>query len=170
MRLGPWVIAALLLFAAWRLYSLRDIDHVPGVLAAADPEQYEIDDAAGIERGSFVLRPRAEFSATVRVLAREDYSIGDLAQLVPTDFAVGWGPMSDSTVLEDIEIRQANRFYFWRTRRWPLSRRRDRNPLGQLACDPGYRHRARHTGPAAGRQHRGAARASSWTSKAGRAA
>jgi hypothetical protein len=121
MRLGPWVIAALLLFSAWRVY-LRDIDHAPGVLAAADPEQYEIDDAAGIEHGSFVLRPRAEFNATVRILAREDYDIGDLAALMPTDFAVGWGPMSDSTVLEYIRITQANRFYFWSTDRWPLSR------------------------------------------------
>jgi len=122
MRLGPWVIAALLLFSIWRLYSQRDIDHAPGVLVAADPEQYEIDDAPGIERGSFVLRPRAEFNATVRILSREDYSIGDLAALVPTDFAVGWGPMSDSGVLEDIRITQANRFYFWSTQSWPLSR------------------------------------------------
>jgi hypothetical protein len=122
MRLAPWVIAALLLFSIWRLYSQRDIDQAPGVLVAADPEQYEIDDAAGIERGSFVLRPRAEFNATVRILSREDYSIGDLAALVPTDFAVGWGPMSDSTVLEDIQITQANRFYFWSTKSWPLSR------------------------------------------------
>ena len=30
--------------------------------------------------------------------------------------------MSDSAVLEDIEISQANRFYFWRTNSWPLSR------------------------------------------------
>ncbi len=64
---------------------------------------------------AFVLRPRADFNATVRILAREDYSTGELATLVPTDFAVGWGPMSDSAILDDIEISQGNRFYFWRT-------------------------------------------------------
>ena len=69
-----------------------------------------------------MLKPRADFSATVRILHREDYSIGALAALVPTDFAVGWGRMSDSAVLENIEISQANRFYFWRTGNWPLSR------------------------------------------------
>jgi hypothetical protein len=57
------------------------------------------------------------------VLHREDYSIGPLAQLVPTDFAVGWGPMSDSSVLADIEISQGNRFYYWRTDNWPIERR-----------------------------------------------
>ena len=122
MRLAPLVVAALTAFAIYRLYSSREIEHAPGVLAAADPVQRNLDSAATIERGEFLLRPRAEFSATVRVLRREDYSFGPLAKLVPTDFAVGWGPMSDSAVLADVEISQGNRFYFWRTENWPIPR------------------------------------------------
>ena len=122
MRPVPWIVAALVLFSAWRLYSQRDIGHAAGVLAAKDPDQKQIDGAAGIEHGTYVLRPRADFNATVRILAREEYSIGDFATLVPTDFAVGWGPMSDSAILGDIEISQGNRFYYWRTDSWPLSR------------------------------------------------
>ncbi len=121
MRLTPWIVAALLLFALWRLYSQRDISRDAGVLAAADPEQHEIH-AAALRRGDFTLRPRAEFSATVRILRREDYARDWIAPLAPTDFAVGWGAMSDSAVLEHIDISQANRFYFWRTRIWPVSR------------------------------------------------
>jgi hypothetical protein len=122
MRLAPWVVAAVLLFALWRLYSQREIHHGAGVLAAADPEQHDIR-AAALRRGAFTLRPRAEFSATVRILRREDYAVDWIAPLAPTDFAVGWGPMSDSAVLDGIEISQANRFYFWRTRTWPVPRR-----------------------------------------------
>ena len=122
MRLAPVVVAALSVFGLYRLYSSRDIEHAPGVLAAKDPMQHNLDSAAAIERGGFLLRPRAEFSATVRILGREDYSLGPLAKLVPTDFAVGWGPMSDSAVLEDIEISQGNRFYYWRTENWPIPR------------------------------------------------
>jgi len=122
MRPTPWIVAALVLFALWSLYSRRDIERAPGILAAADPQQRAIEDAPLIARGEYMLRPRAEFDATVRVLHREDYSLGSLASLVPTDFAVGWGPMSDSRVLAKIEISQANRFYFWRTESWPLSR------------------------------------------------
>jgi hypothetical protein len=122
MRLAPWLIAALVLFALWKLYSSRDIDHAPGVLAAEDPWQREIDSAPLIERGEFRLRPRAEFSATVRILRREDYVLGELARLVPTDYAVGWGPMSDSRVLEDVQISQSNRFYYWHTEHWPVDR------------------------------------------------
>jgi hypothetical protein len=122
MRLAPVVVAALAIFAAYKLYSSRDIEHGPGVLAAEDPLQRELDSSALVERGDFHLRPRATFSATVRILRREDYSMGPLAKLVPTDFAVGWGPMSDSAVLADIEISQGNRFYYWRTESWPIGR------------------------------------------------
>ena len=122
MRLAPVVVIALAGFAVYQLYSHRDIERAPGVLVVADPTQRDIDSAPLIERGEFRLRPRAEFDATVRVLHREDYSLGALAKLVPTDFAVGWGPMSDSAVLADIEISQANRFYFWRTETWPIDR------------------------------------------------
>jgi hypothetical protein len=122
MRLAPLAVAALALFAGYKLYSHREVTHAPGVLAAEDPQQRDIESAPAIERGEFRLRPRAEFSATVRILHREDYSVGALAKLVPTDFAVGWGPMSDSAVLEDVEISQGNRFYYWRTENWPIDR------------------------------------------------
>ncbi len=121
MRLTPWVIAALLLYSLWHFYSHRDIQRNPGVLAADDPLQEEHEGAA-IRRGDFTLRPRADFSARVRILRREDYSMDELANLVPTDFAVGWGPMSDTAVLRGVEISQANRFYFWHTDSWPVSR------------------------------------------------
>ncbi|HTU65802.1 MAG TPA: hypothetical protein VMF52_07630, partial [Steroidobacteraceae bacterium] len=122
MRLAPWLLALAVLFSLWKLYDGRDIHRAPGILAAAEPLQREIDGAALLDRGEFKLRPRAEFRATVRVLRREDYSFGELAKLVPTDFAVGWGPLSDSKVLEDVAITQSNRFYFWRTEHWPVDR------------------------------------------------
>jgi hypothetical protein len=122
MRIAPWLVAALLLFAVLRMYSQRDISRDPGVLAPDDPLQQELDGAAAIDHGAFHLRPRAQFRAKVRVLHRENYSFGELARLVPTDFAVGWGPMSDSAVLAGIDISQANRFYFWSTRDWPVDR------------------------------------------------
>lgn len=123
MRVGPWICVALLVFGAYRWYSHRDVAHAPGVLAAEEPRQGALDAAESIERNGFRLQPRASFRATVRVLRREDYSLGPLARLVPTDLAVGWGPMSDSQVLAGIEISQGNRFYYWRTESWPIDRR-----------------------------------------------
>jgi hypothetical protein len=123
MRIGPWICAALVVLGVYHWYSNRELPRAPGVLVSDEPRQEDIDAAQGIERQGFRLVPRADFSATVRVLRREEYSRGPLADLVPTDFAVGWGPMSDSAVLDDIEISQANRFYYWRTEHWPIERR-----------------------------------------------
>ena len=123
MRLGPVICAALVVAGLYRWYSTRDIEREPGVLAADEPWQSDIRAGERIDRDGFRLVPRAEFSATVRVLHRADYDIGPLARLVPTDFAVGWGPMSDSKVLASIEISQGNRFYYWRTESWPIDRR-----------------------------------------------
>jgi hypothetical protein len=123
MRIGPWICAALVAFGIFRWYNTREPGRAPGVTAAEEPAQSSRDFGDDIERDGFRLVSRAEFSATVRVLRREDYSVGPLADLVPTDFAVGWGPMSDSSVLADIEISQANRFYYWRTESWPIERR-----------------------------------------------
>jgi hypothetical protein len=122
MRIAPWLVAAVVSFGIWRLYSQRDIDPGPGVVAGLAPEQRSIDDQTAVERGDFRLRPRAEFEATVRILRREDYSLDRISRLAPTDFAVGWGPMSDGRVLADIEISQGNRFYYWRTDNWPIDR------------------------------------------------
>ena len=108
--------------------------------------------AARIERGEFLLRPRAEFSATVRILRARTIRSAPLAKLVPTDFAVGWGPMSDSAVLADIEISQGNRFYYWRTENWPIAARGNRDALGQLARDPG---KSRRCGEVLGRLRAG---------------
>jgi hypothetical protein len=122
MRIAPWICAALVVYGVYRWHGHRELEHAPGVLAAEEPEQDELDSGERVEREGFHLRPRAGFSATVRILHRENYSIGPLAKLVPTDFAVGWGPMSDSKVLSRIEISQGNRFYYWRTESWPIER------------------------------------------------
>jgi hypothetical protein len=47
------------------------------------------------------------------VLGRESYHFDALADLIPEDLALGWGPMSDSRNLRTIEISQSNRFYYW---------------------------------------------------------
>jgi hypothetical protein len=45
-----------------------------------------------------------------------------LADLVPEDLALGWGPMSDNRVLRDIDITQSNRFYYWHSASLPVPR------------------------------------------------
>lgn len=101
------------LFAAYHYVSTRPIDWGPGALVAAKPQQSDVGSSDPIPRESLRLLPRARFSAEVRVLSRSLYRHGDLADVSPLDLAVGWGPMSDSAVIDELDISQSNRFYFW---------------------------------------------------------
>ena len=56
------------------------------------------------------------------MLGNEKYHFDALADLIPEDLALGWGPMSDSRILRDIDISQSNRFYYWHSTTLPLPR------------------------------------------------
>jgi hypothetical protein len=116
------ILTLLAAVAAYQWHQNRVIAQPVGVLAPDAPVQIEIADAAPIGREPFELTPRASFEATVRVLGRERYRIDTLAPVVPWDLAVGWGPMSDTKVLEQIDVSQSGRFYFWETSTWPIDR------------------------------------------------
>jgi hypothetical protein len=113
MRLSHLVLGTVALIAIWQLVTSGPIDRAPGEIAADEPLQSQLEAPPTLTLGDFQLFPQAEFSAEVRVLSRERYRLGPLAAVSPLDIAVGWGPMSDSAVLADLDISQANRFYFW---------------------------------------------------------
>ena len=57
------------------------------------------------------VTPLAGFSLQAHVLSREDYSLGDEVRYSPTDLALGWGPMANSTVSDKLNISQGGRWY-----------------------------------------------------------
>lgn len=86
------------------------IDRAPGVLAPNEPSQRLVQRPA-FQFGDYQLTPLAEFDVEARVLSVEKYRIDGGARLSPIDFALGWGPMSDSAVLEHFRVRQGGRFF-----------------------------------------------------------
>lgn len=119
------VLIGAVLLALWgavQWWHRRPIHAADGTLAPGVPEQVDLPDAAVLTRGTFSLRTRAHFDVTARVLSREDYAHDALAPLVPVDLALGWGRMSDNAVLATIDISQSNRFYYWRTPKYPIPR------------------------------------------------
>lgn len=122
----PWLLAAVLLalWGGWSWWHDRPLQPSPGELAPNDPVQTALDAAVTpIAIAPFTLTPRAQFSLTARVLATESYRVDEGAALVPEDFALGWGRMSDSAVLAHIAISQSGRYYHWRVREFPIPRR-----------------------------------------------
>jgi len=115
-----WLLA---LFGAlaWYQHGSRPITRPPGVLVPDLPlQEAAAADAPPLRKGEATIRPLARFSLSARVLARADYRWDKLAALVPVDLALGWGRMSDSAVLEKVDISQSSRFYFWRVRNFPI--------------------------------------------------
>ena len=86
------------------------IEHPPGVLVAERPVQADLQPSTFM-LGDYQLTRKASFEIRARVLSKEPYYLGRTADLAPIDLALGWGVMSDSAILSQIEISQSARWY-----------------------------------------------------------
>lgn len=61
------------------------------------------------------MTPQAKYKITAYVLARKRYLTGTLSSIAPVDLVLGWGPMSDPTLLyrAKLSISQGTRNYRW---------------------------------------------------------
>ncbi|TCO43322.1 hypothetical protein EV148_101746 [Dokdonella fugitiva] len=112
MLLSVAVVAAGLL----RIAAQRPVAHAAGVLVDSAPRQTDPVDPTPLRHGDYLLQPLADFTIEARVLSREDYRFDEGASLSPTDLALGWGRMSDSAVIDKLDIRQSVRFFTWHWR------------------------------------------------------
>ena len=120
----PAVMALLLaitvLYGGCEWWQGRPVNRPPGVLVSAEPEQMEVNNPAPLKKSGYDIKPLARYEISARVLSKESYRWDAGADLVPVDVAVGWGRMSDTAVLNEMEIWQSGRWYQWRTRTLPI--------------------------------------------------
>jgi hypothetical protein len=95
----------------------------PGMTAPNEPVQENLNENSMMMVDEYFLTPAATFQIKARVLSTQRYRSGRESDLSPLDLTLGWGPMSDETNIEKIDIRQSARFYFWKTSRFPIPRR-----------------------------------------------
>ncbi|MNQ36800.1 hypothetical protein D3C85_503260 [compost metagenome] len=97
------------------------------IVLTPSPQTTQVSgDLAGgqLQLGNHRLRALQPFQLEeALVLGREDYRFDRGAQVSPTDLALGWGPMADPGISRQIEIRQSNRWYYWRADELPIPRR-----------------------------------------------
>jgi hypothetical protein len=111
-----------LLVIAWFAYErmTAPLTYPPGVLIASEPLQTDATpNDTPFEDGKFHLKPLAHFALDARVLHRKIYRYDRQAALVPVDLAVGWGPMSNQAVLDQLEISQSARFFWYEWQHQP---------------------------------------------------
>lgn len=94
-----------------KFWSERTQSHPAGVTAPDIPWQKDLAETKEFSRFDYRIVARAEFDITARVLERMRYRHDDLARVSPVDFAMGWGAMSDSAILEQMSCSQGSRFY-----------------------------------------------------------
>ncbi len=121
MRIVVLVIAlAVGAFLVWGAVSARPIPRAPGVIVLTEPSQTTLAQPVRLAKDGFQVTALAGFELQARVILKADY--GDTgAKIAPVDLALGWGPMSDSRVLDALNVYQSDRFYFFEAKnQWPL--------------------------------------------------
>ncbi len=114
MKRWLYLLLAIAAILVWRDWQRREIVHAPGVLVPEVPRQQAAADPGPFALEGYSLTRRARFELRARVLSREDYNWGAEAELSPMDLALGWGAMSDQSILDRIEVSQGGRWYFTR--------------------------------------------------------
>ncbi len=118
-RVGIVILVVFALGGAGNWWLHRPIARAAGVLVDDEPHQSEPSSREPITHGDYQLTPLADYDIEARVLSREDYSIDAGSSLSPTDLAVGWKRMSDSAVIEQLDLSQSARFLTYRWSRQP---------------------------------------------------
>ncbi len=86
------------------------------------PLQRDLPARPGFQLNDYYFTLMAEFQLEALVLGRRDYRRDAGAVLAPIDLALGWGAMARADILEQFDIRQRGRFYFWRVDDYPIPR------------------------------------------------
>lgn len=105
------------MYGAWQWWTHdRPVHRRAGITAAEAPRQTLLDPAPTTEHAGYQLIRRARYDIEARVLRKELYRFDGGAALAPVDLALGWQRMSDSAMLDELEITQMGRFFYWRPR------------------------------------------------------
>ena len=82
-----------------------------------DPVQRETSEKEfpiRISHGTMMLTPLAEYDITAAVLSKKRYYFGWSAEMVPFDYALGWGTLAVEEARETVRFSQSGRWYYYR--------------------------------------------------------
>ena len=113
----------LTIILVYLFYPEKVITFPPGVTAPDQPKQTDLNEKKEWTLEEFNIEALAEYYIKARVLSRNNFSLGKESELSPFDLALGWGPMSDQSVIDKIDISQRNRWYNWRSDGLPITKR-----------------------------------------------
>ena len=114
MRVFILVALVLSIAGGWHWWvSERPVHRPPGIIAPDEPQQVGLEAPEIFSAKGYEFAKRARFDITARLLHKERYRVDAEAGLAPIDLGVGWGPLSDSAVLDQLEFSQMGRWFYW---------------------------------------------------------
>lgn len=108
-----FISVIVLAYLGVRDWQHKPITHAPGILASAAPIQRNLQ-ASSFKLDDYHITKKARFEINARVLSIENYYLSRESDLSPVDLALGWGVMSDTGLLDRLNISQSGRWYRWR--------------------------------------------------------
>jgi hypothetical protein len=115
--------AILIIILVYFFYPDTVITFPHGITAPDQPKQTNLTANKEWAVGEFTIQALVEYNIKARVLSRNNFSLGIESELSPFDLALGWGPMSDQSVIDKIDISQRNRWYNWQSDHLPIPSR-----------------------------------------------
>lgn len=112
----------IIIVLAYFLWPEKVITYPAGQVAPDQPVQVNLVNNKDWQKEDFTVKALAEYKIKARVLSRNNFSVGRESKLSPVDLALGWGPMSDQSVIDQIEFSQSNRWYHWKAEKFPIPR------------------------------------------------
>jgi hypothetical protein len=139
--MSRWLLIGLALVAlgGWHWWTTeRAVPRPPGIIAPDEPVQIDLDPPPRFEARGYTFIERAKYDITARVLRKEIYHFDGGAGLAPVDLGVGWGPLSDTTLIDQLEFSQMGRFFYWapRSANFPLPQATLISHLAQMHMIP----------------------------------
>jgi len=112
-RLLLLVVVLVLVGLGWWWFYEPVVVLPAGVYAPDEPVQVAVNSVELWVDDEHTILGAAEFSLRAKVLGRERYRRGPESALSPIDLALGWGRMSDQSVVDEIEVSQSGRWAEW---------------------------------------------------------
>ena len=107
-----WIIGGAVGFLVLLIWSRQKPDFPDGIQVHAFPVQYAVSEPT-FRLNAWTVTPLARYDIEAIVLHTLRYRFGKFSEFSPLDVAMGWGPMSDGTILDPLGITQGDRFFRW---------------------------------------------------------
>lgn len=99
----------------YEFFTNQEVTLPAGVLIVQAPSQVNLPEPhQKMLYKKATLEFLANYTIQARVLSKETYYLDRFADIAPIDLALGWQQMSNTDLLKQLHISQADRFYFFR--------------------------------------------------------